>query len=397
MSVRCGIIIPMEVVRLNRTSRIAAGHLWVFSNEIAGSPKGFEPGSLVELRDRKDAFIGIGYINPHSLIAVRILTRQKEDIDSHFFKRRILDSLEYRKRFLEDMNSCRVVFSEGDFLPGLIVDKYDDCLSVQILTMGMEVWSQTIIEVLDEIFAPSVIVLRNDSSSRLLEGLKREKRVVKGTLDKLPVVREVSLLFEIDPLSGQKTGFFLDQRENRVAFSHLVKGGKGLDLFCYAGAWSLHLAQRGAEVTGIDESENAIVQAQRNAEVNGLLERCVFKKADVFGFLKEEVSGGKVYDFVVLDPPAFVKSRTRVKEALRAYREINAHGMRLLRKGGFLATSSCSYHIGKEMFMEMLRSAARDAGRQVRVIEMRSQAKDHPILLSMPETEYLKCAFLEIS
>lgn len=386
----------MEIVRLNRTSRILAGHLWVFSNEISGSPKGFEPGSLVELRDRKDAFIGIGYINPRSLIAVRILTRQKEDIDSHFFKRRVIDALEYRKRFLNDTNAFRAVFSEGDFLPGLIVDKYSDCLSVQILTRGMEVWSQTILEVLDEIYAPSVIVLRNDSSSRLLEGLKREKRVVKGTLDKLPVVREVSLLFEIDPLSGQKTGFFLDQRENRVAFSHLVKGGKGLDLFCYTGAWSLHLARGGAEVTGIDESENAIVQAQRNAEVNGLLERCVFKKADVFWFLKEEVSCGKVYDFVVLDPPAFVKSRTKVKEALRGYREINASAMRLLKRGGFLATSSCSHHIDRETFMEMLRSAARDAGRRVRVMEMRSQAKDHPVLLSMPETEYLKCAFLEV-
>jgi len=197
-------------------------------------------------------------------------------------------------------------------------------------------------------------------------------------------------------LSGQKTGFFLDQRENRVAFSRLVKGGKGLDLFCYAGAWGLHLAQKGAEVAGIDESENAIALARRNAELNGLSGQCVFQRADVFAFLKDEVSRGSVYDFVVLDPPAFVKSRARVKEALKAYRVINAHAMGLLKKGGLLATSSCSYHIDKEMFVEMLRSAARDAGRQVRLIEMRSQAKDHPVLLSMPETEYLKCAFLEV-
>jgi 23S rRNA (cytosine1962-C5)-methyltransferase len=386
----------MEIVRLNRTSRVLAGHLWVFSNELAGSPKGFEPGSLVELRDRKDAFLGIGYINPHSLIAVRILTRQREEIDSHFFKKKVLDALDYRKQFLEETNSFRVVFSEGDFLPGLIVDKYDDCLSVQILTMGMEVRTQTIIEVLDDIFSPSAMVLRNDSSLRLLEGLKQDKRVVKGTLDKPPVARESSLLFEIDPLSGQKTGFFLDQRENRVAFSRLVKGGKGLDLFCYAGAWSLHLGHEGAEVTGIDESENAIALARRNAELNGLSERCVFRPAEVFAFLKDEVSRRSVYDFVVLDPPAFVKSRGKVKEALKAYRVINAHAMALLKKGGLLATSSCSYHIDKEMFMEMLRAAARDAGRQVRLIEMRSQGKDHPILLSMPETEYLKCAFLEV-
>lgn len=396
ISVRCGIIIPMEIVRLNRTSRVLAGHLWVFSNEISGSPKGFEPGSLVELRDRKDAFLGIGYINPHSLIAVRILTRQREEIDSHFFKKRVLDALEYRKRFLEETNSFRVVFSEGDFLPGLIVDKYDDCLSVQILTLGLEVRTRSIIDILDEILSPSVIVLRNDSSSRLLEGLKQEKRVAKGTLDKLPVMRESSLLFEIDPLSGQKTGFFLDQKENRIAFARLAGEGRGLDLFCYAGAWSLHLAGKGAEVTGIDESENAIALARRNAEMNGLAERCSFRKADVFAFLRDEISRGGHYDFIVLDPPAFVKSRARVKEALKAYRVINAHAMGLLKKGGILATSSCSYHIDKEMFVEMLRSAARDAGRQVRLIEMRSQGKDHPVLLSMPETEYLKCAFLEV-
>jgi 23S rRNA (cytosine1962-C5)-methyltransferase len=386
----------MEIVRLNRTSRVLAGHLWVFSNELAGSPKGFEPGSLVELRDRKDAFLGIGYINPHSLIAVRILTRQREEIDSHFFKRKILEALEFRKRFHGETNSFRAVFSEGDFLPGLIVDKYDDCLSVQILTMGMEVRTQTIIDVLDEVLSPSAIVLRNDSSSRLLEGLKQDRRVVKGTLDKLPVAKESSLLFEIDPLSGQKTGFFLDQRENRVAFSQLVQGGKGLDLFCYAGAWSLHLGHSGAEVTGIDESENAVALARRNAELNGLSERCIFRQADVFTFLKDEVSRGSVYDFIVLDPPAFVKSRTKVKEAIKAYRMINAHAMGLLRKGGLLATSSCSYHIDKEMFVEMLRAAARDAGRDARLIEMRSQGKDHPVLLAMPETEYLKCAFLEV-
>jgi 23S rRNA (cytosine1962-C5)-methyltransferase len=386
----------MESVRLNRTSRLLAGHLWVFSNELAASPKGFEPGSLVELRDRKNAFLGIGYINPHSLIAVRILTRQSEEIDAGFFRKRIHDALEYRKSIPGELSTCRVVFSEGDFLPGLIVDRYEDCLSVQILTKGMEVRTDTILEVLDELFSPAVIVLRNDSPARLLEGLKQEKKVVKGTLDRLPVAREASLVFEVDPLSGQKTGFFLDQRENRDAFSRLVKGGRGIDLFCYAGAWALHLAEKGAEVTGIDESEHAIALARRNAELNGLSERALFHRAEVFAFLKGEASRGSVYDFIVLDPPAFVKSKNRVKEALKAYRVINMHAMGLLKKGGLLATSSCSYHIDKEMFVEMLRSAAQDAGRQVRLIEMRSQAKDHPILLSMPETEYLKCAFLEV-
>lgn len=373
-----------------------AGHLWVFSNELATSPKGFEPGSLVELRDRRDSFVGIGYINPHSLISVRILAREREEITPDFFRERISKALKYRGRFLKDTNSFRVVYSEGDFLPGLIVDKYDDCLSIQILTMGMEVRTQSIIEVLDEILSPSVIVLRNDSSMRLLEGLQREKRVVKGRVDRPFVIEESALQFEIDPFSGQKTGFFLDQRENREAFSRIVTGGRGLDLFCYAGAWSIHLARKGARVIGVDESEGALSQAKRNAELNGLAERCVFMKGDVLAFLKDEVSSGSDYDFIVLDPPAFVKSKAKVKEALRAYREINARAMSLLKKGGLLATSSCSYHIDKESFIEMLHGAARDAGRQLRLMEMRSQARDHPILLSMPETEYLKCAFFEV-
>jgi len=386
----------MEIVRLNRTSRILSGHLWVFSNELATSPKDFEPGVLVELRDRKDSFLGIGYINPHSLIAVRILTHQREAINPCFFKKKILDALEFRRRLLKDMGPFRVVYSEGDFLPGLIVDKYNDCLSIQFLTAGMERLSDMIIEILDDVLSPSAIVLRNDSPARLLEGLGRERRIIKGTLDALPVIREDSLLFEIDPLSGQKTGFFLDQRENRKAFSKLVGGGQGLDLFCYSGAWGIHLAGKGCKLTGVDDSDTAITQAQGNAEMNGLSGRCTFRKADVFDFLKSEVAHEARYDFVVLDPPAFVKGKTKVKEALRAYRAINANAMRVLKEGGLLATSSCSYHIEREAFIEMLRTAAKDAGRQTRLLELRSQAKDHPVLLSMPETEYLKCAFLEV-
>jgi len=386
----------MNVVRLNRTSRILAGHLWVFSNELATSPKNFEPGSLVELIDRKEQFLGIGYINPHSLIAIRILTRDKEEITPEFFSKRILRAVEYRRGFLSDRDSFRVVFSEGDFLPGLIVDKYGDCLVAQFLTAGIEKWREAILDILEKIFSPSVVVLRNDSATRLLEGLPQEKSVVRGTLKALPIIREASLRFEVDPLSGQKTGFFLDQRENREAFKVLVRGGKGLDLFCYSGAWSIYLADKGAEITGVDESEYAVNQSRRNAAINGLAGKCTFKAAEVFAFVKEEVSCGNLYDFIVLDPPAFVKSRTKVREAMKAYRMVNAYAMRLLNKGGFLATSSCSYHVDKASFVDMLRTAARDVGRQARIIEMRSQGKDHPVLLSMQETEYLKCAFLII-
>lgn len=385
----------METVRLHRTARVLAGHLWVFSNELASSPKGLEPGGLVEVHGRREAFLGIGYVNPRSLISVRILTRLREEINRDFLRRRIIAARDLRRRMLGDVVSFRAVFSEGDFLPGLIVDKYAGCLVVQVLTLGMERMTDLVLDILDEVYAPSVIVLRNDSPVRSLEGLGLERRMVKGDAGALPVLEEGDLRFEIDTLTGQKTGFFLDQRENRIAFSRLAAGGIGLDLFSYDGAWGLHIAKSGGRVTSVDESEAALSRAGRNADLNGLTERCSFRRADVFRFLRDESTAGKTYDFVVLDPPAFVKSGARVKEALRGYREINGNSLRLLRPGGLLATSSCSYHISREDFLDMLRDAARDAGRQVRLIEVRSQAKDHPMLLSMPETAYLKCAFLE--
>ncbi|MCL4457732.1 MAG: class I SAM-dependent rRNA methyltransferase [Nitrospirae bacterium] len=384
----------MYKVILRRTSRIDAGHLWIFSNELAESPKKFEAGSLVEVYDNKNRFIGIGYVNPNSLIAIRILTRGKETINADFFRKRISGALNYRKRFLTSNNSYRVIYSEGDFLPGLIVDKYADCLVIQILTLGMEMMKDMIVSVLDEIIKPSVIVLRNDSQSRNLEGLPLEKAVVKGALGSLPLIQEGEISIEVDPMTGQKTGFFLDQRANRLALAKYIDGGKGLDLFCYSGAWGLQLAKNGAVVRFVDDSKTALSTAQRNARINNLEERCEFVKDDVFNFLKKEAESGALYDFIVLDPPAFVKSRAKIKEALRAYREINAMAMRLVKNGGILATSSCSYHVEKTVFLDILHSAARDAGRSPRLLEYRSQGLDHPILLSVSETEYLKCAFL---
>lgn len=386
----------MQTAILNRTSRLLSGHLWVFSNELASSPKKFLPGSLVELKDRKGNFLGIGYANPHSLISIRVLTRKKEEIDGEFVKRRLEDALSYRKRFLGDRTSFRAVYSESDLLPGLIVDKYEDCLSVQFLTLGMEALAETIFGALEEVFRPSTIVLRNDNNIRTLEGLPLEKKIVKGSLEKLPIIDEYGIKMEVDPMSGQKTGFFLDQAENRAAFASLADGGEGLDLFCYTGAWSLALGARGVRMKAIDSSDYAVTQARKNAGLNGLKD-CEFVKADVFEAVKAEKASGKKYDCVVLDPPAFVKSKARITEAVKAYRELNAECMGLTRYKGILATSSCSYHIDRAMFLEILRSAARDAGRFARVIEMRSQAKDHPASLAVPETEYLKCALLEIS
>lgn len=386
----------MDKVFLKRTSRILAGHLWIFSNELKSSPKNYEPGSIVEVCDSKGKFLGTGYINPNSLISIRLLSKEREVINSDFFRRRITDAINYRKAFLSDYNSFRVIYSEGDFLPGLIVDKYADCLAIQFLTLGMEKMRDTLLNILNEILSPSVIVLRNDTQSRTLEGLPLEKSIIKGVLDFLPRITEGEIKLEVDPLHGQKTGFFLDQRENRIALSRIIDGGKGLDLFCYSGAWGLHLAKKGAYVTGVDESETAISLSEKNARLNQLENQCKFVKDDVFNFLKSQVESENKYDFVILDPPAFVKSRLKIKEALRGYREINSMAMKIIKQGGILATSSCSYHIDRETFLDMLRDAARDSNRNARLLKYRSQSKDHPILLSVPETEYLKCAFLRL-
>ncbi|MCX5716750.1 MAG: class I SAM-dependent rRNA methyltransferase [Nitrospirae bacterium] len=387
----------MQKIHLKRTKRINDGHLWVFSNELYENPKKYVSGSIVELYDMKDAFIGIGYINPQSLISVRILTRDREPVDKEFLGKRIKNALTLREKLLGSRDAMRLIYSEGDFLPGLIADKYKNCLVFQFLTAGMEAMKETIINLFDEMLAPEVIILRNDGRSRILEGLALHKEIAKGNLDTLPVINEDGILFEINPYEGQKTGFFLDQRENRIALKNLIKGGKGLDLFCYTGAWSIHLASAGAEVTGIDESEKAVAQAKKNAEINNLQDKAKFIKDDVFAFLKNESQKNEQgYDFIVLDPPAFVKSSSRIKEALKAYKGLNSLCMRLMKKGGILATSSCSYHISREMFIDMLKASAKDSGRRTRLLSLRSQSSDHPILLSMPETEYLKCAFLLI-
>lgn len=387
----------MQKVHLTRTKRLLAGHLWVFSNEIRESPRIYAPGSLVELYDMKENFLGTGYINPNSLIAVRILSREKIDDGVELIRRRIQESIELRGRLYGETDAARLVFSEGDYLPGLIADRYGKCLVLQFLTYGMETFKQDVIGIFDELIRPDTIVIRNESRSRSLEGLSLYKEVVKGDLQPLPVIHEGGLHFEVDPYGGQKTGFFLDQRENRATAAELIKRGKGLDLFCYTGAWSVRLAADGAEVIAVDESENALSQAKKNAEMNGLVDRISFVREDVFSFLKKEAGlGGGRYDFIVLDPPAFVKSAGKLKEALKAYRILNELCMTLIRPGGILITSSCSYHVGREMFLEMLRNAGREAGRAVRMLSLRSQAKDHPVLLSMPETEYLKCAFLLI-
>ncbi len=389
----------MQVLQLKRHDgrRVLQGHPWIFSNELAQRPRGIEPGELVEVRNPQGHFLGIGYYNPHSLIAVRLLTRTHQPIDETFFIQRIRQADDLRKRLFKEERSYRVVFSEADGLPGLLVDRYEDNLVLQVTTAGMERWISTICEALIELFHPKTIVARNDTAIRELEGLKLEKRVLYGKIESPTVITKNSLEFELDLLEGQKTGFYLDQSENYPRLQDLAAGGTVLDCFCYAGGWALHAARYGAkQVVGLDSSEKAIGWARANARRNCLDDRCDFRRADLFDELKKQVSRGVQYDGIILDPPAFIKSKAKQKEGVQGYREINRHAMKLVKPGGFLVTCSCSYHLDREGFLKMLNQAAWDARRTARLLEVRSQSRDHPVLLSIPETDYLKCAILMI-
>jgi 23S rRNA (cytosine1962-C5)-methyltransferase len=384
----------MKTIRLKKKEerRVLRGHPWVFSNELQEIPAGLAPGEIVDVLDFTGRFVGRGSINPHTLIAVRILTRKRQEIDAAFLLQRITAARDLRTR-LGFGESFRAVYSEGDGLPGLIVDKYSDILVVQSLTAGMERLIDPIIAVLREVYSPRAIVLKNDTASRETEGLERHTSVAFGSVPGPVIMEESGLQYKVDVLEGQKTGFFFDQRENRLALKELVKGRRTLDCFCYAGAWALNAARFGAsEVIGIDSSEKAVNVAGENAALNNLSVR--FVVGDVFEELRSFEKKGERFGCIVLDPPAFVKSRAKVREGLKGYKEINLRAMKRLEPGGILISCSCSHHIDLELFKEMLIDASYSADRSVRLLEMRSQARDHPVVLAARETQYLKCAVL---
>lgn len=385
----------MKTVKLKNKEerRILRGHPWVFSNELQNMPE-LSPGELVDVLDHAGRFVGRGYINPHTLIAVRILTRKQEEIDAGFFQRRISAARSLRETLGFGV-SFRAVFSEGDGLPGLIVDKYADTLVVQSSTAGIDGLLGIITSALKEVYSPQAIVLRNDTASRGIEGLTREQQVVHGAVTGPVLIEESGIQYNVDVLEGQKTGFFFDQRENRQALRDYVRGKRTLDCFCYAGAWSLNAARSGAsEVIGLDSSQKAVDLATANAALNGLSAQ--FIAADVFEELRKFEKQRERFHCIILDPPAFVKSRAKIREGLKGYKEINLRAMKLLEPGGVLVTCSCSHHVDQDLFKEMLIDAAYSAGRQARLLEMRSQARDHPVLLAARETQYLKCAILII-
>ncbi len=386
------------VLRAGHDRRVRSGHPWIFSNEIDHIEPESAAGEAVEVFSNRGDFLGTAYVNPHSLIAARLLSRQRESIDSpDFFIKRIQSALEYRQRVYPNENALRIVHGEGDNLSGLVVDRYGDVLSIQLLSLGMEHRRPAILAALRKIFNPQAIVARNDVAVRELEGLSQQVELLEGQLPDDLIVTEHGLKSRVDITGGQKTGHFLDQKENHLALKGRVEGRRVLDLFCYSGNWSLHAAHFGAsEVIGVDISAAAVELARDNARLNGFASTCSFLKADVFELLRDMGRERQRFGTIVLDPPAFVKSRKKLKEAIKGYLTVNRRAMELLEPGGYLFTCSCSYHMDRETFIDTLRQAGQQAGRTLRLVEMRGQAYDHPVLLACPETEYLKCAVLQV-
>lgn len=388
---------PAIVLKPREELRLKAGHLWAFSNEIAEAPRGLAPGTLADLKRSGSAFVGRGFYHPHSLIAFRVLTSQPEAIDASFFLKRLEAAKAWRERLYPGSRAYRWVFGESDGLPGLIVDRYGDYLAVQILAAGMERFKETIFDALQQLSQPKGIVWRADAPLRELEGLPQEPpKIVAGTAPPRVEIETENGLFAVDLIGGQKTGFYFDQRENRQAAARFCTDKRVLDCFCYSGGFGIAAGKAGAkEIVFVDSSHAALEMADENARRNGLESKATCVEGDALALLAQRNPGG-AFDVIGIDPPAYAKSKKHLPVALKAYEKLNALAMNALPRGGILISSSCSHHVSRELFLEMLRHAARKAQRVVRVLEVRSQAKDHPVLLTMPETEYLKCAILQV-
>jgi 23S rRNA (cytosine1962-C5)-methyltransferase len=388
--------VARAIVTKKGAARLKVGHPWVFASDIVAVQGNYEPGDVVEIADERGRFLGQGYFNPRSQIALRFLTPGREEIGPAFWQRRLEAAWEYRRRFV-DTSSCRVVFAEADFIPALIVDKFGDYLVMQSLALGIARWENTLVELLVELLAPRGIYARNDVKVREIEGLPLEKGYLYGKFDPLIQIEEHGLRFWVDVENGQKTGYFLDQRENRAALAPFVPGARVLDCFCHTGAFALHAAFYGArEVVGIDISPEAVAMAKKNAQLNGLDPVCRFKVGNVFDELRALAERRERYDVVILDPPAFTKSRQALEGAARGYKEINLRALKLIPPGGFLVTASCSQHMSSELFRAIVAEAASDTNRRLRLVEYRRQAKDHPVLVAAPETEYLKFFIFQV-
>ena len=387
----------MSIVTVTKrgADRVRRGHLWIYRSDLSNVDA--DGGSVVAVRDERGNFIGQALYSDASQIALRFLTQSHEQIDRDWWRARVRSAASRRSVFA-DTNAYRLVYSEGDLLPSLIVDRYNDVLVLQTLSQGAESLKSLFAEILIEEFQPRALIERNDARVRELEGLPSISATVYGEVPEELEIRQHGLRFVVSPGAGQKTGSFLDQRENRIAArdaARTTNAQRALDCFTFNGAFALHLASVCEQVIGIDISAEAIAAAERNAPLNEL-ENVEFREANVFDALREFETRGERFDVIVLDPPAFAKNRASLKSALRGYKEINLRALKLLQPGGVLITCTCSYHVLEELFLEIVSEAAIDAHRRVQIIEKRMQASDHPVLIGMPETYYLKCVIARV-
>jgi 23S rRNA (cytosine1962-C5)-methyltransferase len=378
-------------------NRVINGHPWIFSNEINLMEDTMEAGDVAEVYTDDGKFIGRGYVNPRSTITVRLLTRKKDElVNEDFFYHRLMEAWAYRQK-LGYVENCRLIFGEADDLPQLIIDKFNDYFVIQTLALGIDVWKPAIIKALEKIFSPKGIYERNDVPVRELEGLEQQKGFLSAPFDTRVEIRENGLKFIVDVEKGQKTGYFLDQQDNRRAIQHIVKGADVLGAFCYTGTFEIHAAHYGAKsVLGLDISRSAVDQATENAALNGLQDICRFQEINAFDALKQWTKEEKKWDVVMLDPPSFAKTRENIQKAISGYKEINLRGMKLVKPGGFLVTSSCTNLVQPDLFLEIIDMAAKDARRRLRQVEFRTQSADHPIIRGMENTNYLKFLIVQV-
>ncbi len=384
------------LLRRGEDRRVRGGHPWIFSNEIERFDGAVEDGGLVEVADQRGAFLGIAYVNRHSLIAARLLTRGRDPIDADFFAKRFERARALREECYPGEATVRLVYGESDQVPGLVVDRYGDVLAVQVLTLGIEARLDVVREALQRVFAPRGAVFVGDSPLRELEGLSLKREPWWGDVPERVPVTVGGFALEVDLVGGQKTGLFLDQRENRRRAEVRARGREALDCFCYHGEWALHLARGGAKsVLAIDSSEPALEHARANVARAGVADRVTFERDSAFDALRGLDRDGRKFGLVVLDPPALIKSRRHLAAGVRTYRELNRMAMSLLGRDGVLVTCSCSHHLDDAMFRQVLLEAARQSRRPMRVLEWAGESPDHPQLLAVPETHYLKCAVLQ--
>jgi 23S rRNA (cytosine1962-C5)-methyltransferase len=392
----------LAILKKGEGRTIKAGGMWIFDNEIDHISGEFENGDIIEVHDFDDYFMGYGFINVNSKIRIRMMSRRKEHpVTEELMEKRVRAAWEYRKQVV-DIGCCRVIFGEADFLPGIVVDKFSDVLVVESLALGIDKWKPVILDKLKKVLAEDNIHVRgiyerSDAKVRENEGMERWKGFVGETFDTRVEITENGVKYIVDVEDGQKTGFFLDQKNNRTAIRKLCPGKKVLDCFTHTGSFALNAGMAGAaSVLGVDASMTGIDQAMENAKLNGLEDRVRFQCADVFELLPKLEEQGEKFDLVILDPPAFTKSRKAVKNAVKGYREINMRGLKLVEEGGFLATCSCSHFMEPELFAKTIKEAARSAHKRLRQVEFHTQAPDHPILWAAEESYYLKFYIFQV-